>query len=97
MPKLPKGNLKLKIYCRPIKDKIQCIVRSRGKSCRTEVIDSKEIYKLPDKNLKEVKELLEHKSLEELIDIMGKLYGLSEKLGYLEEELVSLRQDSNSM
>ena len=82
----------MKEYNKLIRDKIPEVIKATGKECEFEIAPKEERYKLLEAKLnEEVNEFLEDKNLEELADVMEVLFGLTEALGYSEEELLKAR------
>ncbi|AVK51361.1 phosphoribosyl-ATP pyrophosphohydrolase [Clostridium sp. MF28] len=81
-----------KTYNKLIRDKIPEIIKADRRECDTLTADGDEKYKLLEAKLQEeVNEFLEDKNLEELADVMEVLFGLADRLGYSEEELLKAR------
>lgn len=83
----------MKKYDKLVRDLIPEIIRKDGKECSVKIASKEEKLGLLEEKLKEeVNEYLEDKNIEELADIMEALFGISEALGYSEEDLVKARE-----
>ena len=88
---MKRGDL-MKKYDKLVRDKIPQIIQEDGRECEIKLASKEEKYKLLEAKLQEeVNEFLEDKNLEELADVMEVLFGLSEALGYSEEDLLKAR------
>lgn len=84
----------MKVYDKLVRDRIPEVIRATGKECETSIVSGEKKTGLLEKKLmEEVGEFIEAKNLEELADIMEVLFGLSEDLGYSEEDLVRAREE----
>lgn len=84
----------MKIYNKLVRDKIPAVIEADGKKCDIHIAKNEEYARLLEEKLKEeVNEYLEAKNLEELADVMEVLFGLANRLGYSEEELIKKRQE----
>lgn len=84
----------MKVYNKLVRDKIPEIIEVDGRKCEIRIADKKEHYVLLEAKLEEeVKEFLEAKNLEELADVMEVLFGLADRLGYSEEDLITKREE----
>jgi predicted house-cleaning noncanonical NTP pyrophosphatase (MazG superfamily)/predicted RNase H-like nuclease len=94
VPKVKKGETKVMVYNKLVRDKIPEVIANTGKGCAVDLVYGKERYKLLENKLKEeVEEFLQDKNLEELADIMEVVFGLAESLGYSEAELMKKRDE----
>lgn len=83
----------MKKYDKLVRDLIPEIIRKDGKEYSVKIASKEEKLHLLEEKLKEeVNEYLEDKNIEELADVMEVLFGLSEALGYSEEDLVKARE-----
>lgn len=84
----------MKTYNKLVRDLIPEVIRKDGKECEVDVASVEARAKLLEaKLIEEVNEYLEDKNLEELVDIMEVLFGLTHSLGYSEEELLNKREE----
>lgn len=84
----------MKVYNKLVSDKIPEVIKKIGSTCEIEIVKGEEKQKLLEKKfLEEVNEYFEDKNLEELADVMEVLFGLANKLGYSEEDLVNKRNE----
>lgn len=74
---------------RLVRDKIPDTIKTDGRKCDTSIVAGDERYKLLEaKFQEEVNEFLKDKNLEELANLVEVLFGISDSLGYSEEELL---------
>lgn len=83
----------MKIYNKLVRDNIPYIIKASGRKCYYEIAPKEDRLSLLESKLQEeVSEFLEDKNLEELADIMEVLFGLSDALGYSEDDLLNARE-----
>ncbi|MDP4179388.1 MAG: nucleoside triphosphate pyrophosphohydrolase [Bacillota bacterium] len=84
----------MKTYNKLVRDKIPQVIEAAGKKFDIKIADKEQHYKLLEDKLKEeVNEFLTDKNLEELADVMEVLVGLSNVMGYSEEDLFKKREE----
>ena len=82
----------MKVYNKLVRDLIPQVIADSGSKFSAHWASKEELPKLlEEKLLEEVKEYLEAKNLEELADVLEVLVGLTESLGYTEEQLFEKR------
>jgi len=81
------------IYNKLVRDKIPQIIEVDGKKYSTRVAEKEELIELLEAKLvEEANEFHEAKNLEELVDLMEVIFGLSVAIGFSENELMKLRK-----
>lgn len=84
----------MKIYNKLVRDNIPKIIENAGKKFDTHYAKKEDLIVLLETKLQEeAKEFSEDKDLEELADLMEVIFGLSNALGFSEEELIKKRND----
>lgn len=87
----------MKTYNKLVRDKIPQVIEAAGKKFDIKIADKEQHYKLLEDKLKEeVNEFLTDKNLEELADVMEVLVGLSNVMGYSEEDLFKKREEKKN-
>lgn len=87
----------MKTYNKLVRDKIPQVIEAAGKKFDIKIADKEQHYKLLEDKLKEeVNEFLTDKNLEELADVMEVLIGLSNVMGYSEEDLFKKREEKKN-
>ncbi|HAX72995.1 MAG TPA: phosphoribosyl-ATP pyrophosphohydrolase [Firmicutes bacterium] len=88
----------MKSYNKLVRDLIPEIIEKDDKVCEIEIVSNDTAFNyLVEKLDEEVTEFKTDKNLEELADIMEVLFGLANKLGYSEEDLLEKRQEKKSV
>ncbi|MDD3225229.1 MAG: nucleoside triphosphate pyrophosphohydrolase [Clostridium sp.] len=84
----------MKIYNKLVRDNIPEIIESTGKKFDTHYAKKEDLIALLEIKLQEeAKEFSEDKNIEELADLMEVIFGLSNVLGFSEEELMKTRNE----
>ena len=87
----------MKGYSKLVRDLIPQIIEKNGELFTAHWASSEELPKLlEDKLQEEVKEYVEDKNLEELVDILEVVVALADNLGYSEEELFNKRLEKRA-
>lgn len=83
----------MKEYDKLVRDKIPDIIQKTGKNFEITKANTDEMKLYLEKKLyEEISEYIESNNLEELADIMEVIYGLSNSLGYSEQDLNVCRE-----
>lgn len=84
----------MKGYDKLVRDRIPEIIESSGNKCEIEVVSDEIALEYLYKKLnEEVSELLEDKSLDEIVDVMEVLFAIGSKYGYSEEDVLNRRNE----
>ena len=82
------------IHNKAIRDKIPEIIKESGNTCNIKKLsDTEFLVELEKKLEEETKEYLQSKSVEELVDILEVVYGISKLRGMTIERLEEIRQE----
>ncbi len=85
-------------YHKAVRDKIPEIIKESGKSCTVKTISDEEFLAELEKKLgEELKEYLDSKATEELVDIMEVVYRIADLRGTDTDSLEKARIEKNKM
>ena len=86
-----------KQYHKLVRDRIPQIIKSTGKTCRTEILDDGTYLQLLDEKLsEELAEYQESKSLEELADLLEVMEAVVAARGYNWEQLQEIKTEKKA-
>lgn len=81
------------VYNKLVRDKIPQIIESDGKKHSTRIAKQEELLELLEAKLvEEANEFHEAKNLEELVDLLEVIFGLTVAIGFSENDLMELRK-----
>ncbi len=87
----------MKHYDKLVRDLIPQIIESSGKTCDLEIVNDDVAFQyLVTKLDEEVSEFKQDLNLEELADVLEVLVGLTQKLGYTEQDLFNKRDEKKA-
>ncbi len=87
----------MKQYDKLVRDLIPQIIEASGKTCDLEIVSDEVAFQyLVTKLDEEVSEFKQDLNLEELADVLEVLVGLTQKLGYTEQDLFNKRDEKKA-
>lgn len=87
----------MKVYDKLVRDRIPKIIEESGKKCEVEIVSNEVALEYLYKKLsEEVEELLTDKNIYEIADVMEVLFAIAGKYGYIEDEVLEVRNVKKS-